>query len=237
MILSLLFTSLSLASATTPGVATLWKQYYLYSVNGKARGYFEETAERRPKEKQLAVSQNWVEMDDGTRTETFNGSVAKDDAHLTPVAFFSERSAGKFTYKIDGRAKGKTLSMNFKPTSPEGPAVHKTTTLQSNTIFSNFVPLFLKKLDPNSGPASFAAVVEDAHDGNFTSRKGVASFSSSKREIEGKTCRKANVNFDGSKSEWWVAVDDGRLCEFTAPTEGARLKLSTEADAKKALGN
>lgn len=212
----------------------LWKQFYLYTVNGQAVGYFEETAERRGKEKQLAVTQRWVETESGG-TETYIGAVAKDDGKFTPVAFFSERTGGGKSYKLDGRAKGNTLSMTYKPTVPAGPTANKKTKMKPGTLLSNFVPLFLAKLDPNKGEVRFDAVVEDARDGNFETRGGTALVQAVKKEIQGRECRKAAVEFDGIVGEWWIATD-GRLCEFFIPANKSKLTLSTEADAKKALG-
>lgn len=215
------------------GAQILWKQYYLYTVAGVAKGYFEETAERRPAEKQLAVSQRWVEVDGG-RTETFIGSVAADDAALTPVAFFSERSGAGHSYKLDGRAKGSDLSMSYRSLTPPGPSAQKKTAMKPGTILSNFVPLFLSRLDPAKGATRFFAVVEDARDGNFETRAGTALLQAVKKDIQGQTCRKARVEFNGQIGEWWVATD-GRLCEFSLPDAKAKLSLSTEEAAKKAI--
>lgn len=211
----------------------LWKQFYLYTVNGQAVGYFEETAERRTKEKQLAVSQRWVENENGGRTATYIGAVAKDDGKFTPVAFFSERTGEGKSYKLDGRAKGDTLSMTYKPNA--GASANKKTKMKPGTILSNFVPLYLAKLDPNKGEVQFSAVVEDARDGNFETRGGTALVQAVKKEIQGRACRKAAVEFDGIVGEWWIATD-GRLCEFFIPANKSKLTLSTEEEAKKALG-
>ena len=225
--------ALSPAPSAAGETKTLWKQYYLYTVNGQAKGYFEETAERREKEKQLAVSQRWVETDGG-RTETFIGAVAEDNAALTPVAFFSERTGPRSAYKLDGRAKGSELSMTFRSTKPPSPAAQKKTAMKPGTIFSNFVPLYLSRLDPAKGAVRFYAVVEDARDGNFETRSGTALVQAVKKDIQGQTCRKARVEFNGQIGEWWIA-QDGRLCEFSLPELKAKLSLSTEEAAKKAI--
>jgi hypothetical protein len=211
----------------------LWKQYYLYAIGGKPMGYFEETAERRGKEKQLAVSQRWVETEGG-RTETYIGSVAADDEKLSPVAFFSERTGAGQSYKLDGRAKGTELSMSYRSTTPPGPPAQKKTVMKPGTILANFLPLFLAKLDPAKGAVRFYAVVEDARDGNFETRAGTALLQAVKKEIQGQSCRKARVEFNGQIGEWWIATD-GRLCEFTLPELKAKLTLSTEEAAKKAI--
>ncbi|RZA08552.1 MAG: hypothetical protein EOP11_04515 [Proteobacteria bacterium] len=223
------------AAAPGPGAEAqiLWKQYYLFTVNGVAKGYFEETAERRPKEKQLSVSQRWVETEGG-RTETYIGAVAEDNAKLSPVAFFSERTSAEHAYKIDGRAKGQELSMTFKSAIPPSPPIAKKTKMKAGTIFSNFVPLYLSKLDPSKGAVRFDAVVEDARDGNFETRAGTALLQAVKKTIHGQDCRKARVEFNGQIGEWWIATD-GRLCEFSLPQVKAKLTLATEEEAKKAL--
>jgi hypothetical protein len=121
---------------------TLWKEWYIYSVNGQPRGYFEETMEKRPGDKQLAVTQRWVEKEDG-RTETYIGSVATDDDRLAPVAFFSERKGPHAVYKIDGRAKDGALRMTFKAEKPKAADRKKAVVIGKDMVLSNFVPTLL----------------------------------------------------------------------------------------------
>ena len=55
---------------------TVWKAWYLISQNGATVGYFEETAERRPAEKQISITQRWVEKMDGKALEGFEARLA-----------------------------------------------------------------------------------------------------------------------------------------------------------------
>lgn len=228
--------TLSLIAALTAHAAettTLWKEYYLYSVSGKVAGYYEETAERRAGEKQLAVSQRWVEKEDGG-SETWIGAVAKDDGKFTPVAFFSERTGPSLSYKIDGRVKGQSLTMNFTSGKPVPHSSQAKTKITPTTILSNFVPFLLAAKEPGKS-STFSAVVEDARDGKYLAREGKAEITAVKKEVKGHSCRKATVSFAGVSGEWWVATD-GRLCEFSVSANNSKLELSTEAEAKKAFG-
>jgi hypothetical protein len=221
--------------ASPPATKQLWRQWYLYTSGGQAAGYYEETAERRPGEKHLAVSQRWVEKEaDGQRTETFIGSVSQDNPKLTPVAFFSERSGPARAYKLDGRAKGAQLELTYKPVTPPGANVRKVAALKGTTLLSNFVPLFLARR-PAGGETRFEAVVEDARDGNFDVRPGAAEVFGVTRQVQGDSCRKAVVDFAGVAAEWWF-TKEGKLCEISIPQNQAKLTMTTEADAKKALG-
>lgn len=237
MITTILF--LLLAPAAESATATrlenklLWKEWYLFSVAGVPQGYFEEVAENRPGEKQIAITQKWVEKDGG-KTETYIGSVASDDGKLTPVAFFSERKGAK-VYKIDGRVKAGKLEMTFKPIKPKGKNGRKSVAVDDNVLLSNFVPMKLASHNPNEGSFNFSAVVEDAKDGNFDSRTGSALVFGITKEIRGNTCRKSVVEFEGVAAEWWV-TKEGKLCDLTNASQKYRLELSSEKEAKKALG-
>jgi hypothetical protein len=221
------------ASAATPASKTLWKEWYVYSVGGVNQGYFEEVMESRPADKQLALTQKWVEMDSG-KHETYIGSVAADDAKLTPVAFFSERKGPRSEYKIDGRAKNAQLAMNFTQVKPKPAKDKKTIGLSANLILSNFVPLLLARSDAGKGEISFNAIVEDARDGKFDSRAGKAEIHGVKKEIKGHSCRRADVEFNGITGEWWF-TNEGKLCAVIMPESKAKLEISTEAEAKKSL--
>lgn len=221
------------AEAKTAKTTTLWKEWYVYSVAGVPQGYFVETAELRPKDKQIAVSQEWFEAEGGG-TKTFIGSVAKDDARLTPVAFFSERSGPERSYKIDGRVKGANLEMTFKPVNPQGANIKKTIKLEKDMLLSNFLPLRISRTKPGAEPLKFKAVVEDARDGNFDARDGSAEQQGVTKQIRGNTCRKTIVAFGGSEDAWWI-TSEGKLCEIYLSANQSRLLLSSEEEAKAAL--
>lgn len=233
----LLLALTQIASAATTATRlenqVLWKEWYLFTTNGAAQGYFEEVMEKRPGDKHLAVTQRWVEKEGG-RTETYIGSVAADDGKLTPVAFFSERKGPKEVYKIDGRVKGGQLDMNYKPTKPKGQTVKKSAPVASDMVLSNFLPLLLARHE-GGGEFKFSAVVEDARDGNFSSRAGTAEVFGKTKEIRGQSCRRTVVEFNGVDGEWWI-TKEGKLCDLLMPGTQQRLQLTTEADAKKALG-
>jgi hypothetical protein len=221
------------ASAATPANKTLWKEWYVYSVGGVAQGYFEEVMESRPGDKQLALTQRWVEKEGG-RHETYIGSVAADDAKLTPVAFFSERKGPTGEYKIDGRAKNGKLQMNFTQVKPKPAKERKTADLSANLVLSNFVPLLLARHDAGKGALEFLAVVEDARDGKFDARTGHAEVHGITKQIKGRSCRRADVIFNGLEGEWWF-TKEGKLCSVNMPASQSKLEISTEAEAKKSL--
>lgn len=221
------------ASAAAPANKTLWKEWYVYSVAGVNQGYFEEVMESRPADKQLALTQKWVENDSG-KHETYIGSVAADNAKLTPVAFFSERKGPASEYKIDGRAKNGQLSMNFTQMKPKAAKDKKTIGLSASLILSNFVPTLLARSDAGKGVISFNAIVEDARDGKFDSRSGKAEIHGVKKEIKGLSCRRADVEFNGIVGEWWF-TQEGKLCAVIMPESKSKLEISTEAEAKKSL--
>lgn len=210
----------------------LWKEWYLYTANGVPQGYFVEEAERRGKEKEIALSQRWFEVDDGG-TETYIGAVAKDDGKFSPVAFFSERKGPNRNYKLDGRVKGNSLEMTFKPVIPPGANLRHSVKLEKNMILSMFLTMKIAK--QKIGSTAFTAVVEDAKDGNFDLRPGSAEIQGATKKVNGLECRRAAVMFNDSEDEWWVAKD-GRICEIRIRANQSRLLLTTEAEAKAALG-
>jgi hypothetical protein len=221
------------AAPTAPANKTLWKEWYVYTVAGKAVGYFEETVESRPAEKQIALTQRWVENENG-RHETYIGSVATDDAKLNPVAFFSERKGPAGEYKIDGRAKNGRLIMTFTQLKPKSAKDKKTITLPPKLILSNFVPLLLARADAGKSAIAFTAIVEDARDGKFDARAGQAEIHGVNKDIKGQNCRRADVEFNGIAGEWWF-TKEGKLCSVSMPAGQSKLEISTEAEAKKSL--
>jgi hypothetical protein len=90
-------------SAHAAKAENLWHEWYLVSRNGAPVSTFEETAERRPQDRELSITQRWVEKAAGGLSETYIGSVSAE-RDLSPVAFFVERKGAK-PYKIDGRAR------------------------------------------------------------------------------------------------------------------------------------
>lgn len=231
MFLFLLIGLSSLAQAKAPNVLPIWSEWYIYSVAGATQGYYQEKAEKRLKEKQLAISQNWLEKDDGG-TESFIGSVASDDGKFSPIAFFSEKSMPKKSTKLDGRVKEKNIILTFKGVNPPTVAIKKTVALKANMVLSNFVGMMLSKNEGDK-EIQFTAIVEDARDGNFDSRAGRAQVLGVNKQIQGNTCRKVLMNFDQIDSEWWI-TKEGKICEVFIPENQARLQLSTEEAAKKA---
>jgi hypothetical protein len=200
-------------------------------VNGKATGFYEETAERRRGEKQIAVTQRWVERE-GTLSETYIGAVATDDGKLTPVAFFRERKQSGKESKVDGMAKAGSLQITVK--NPNGTKEKKTVLLGPGTYLSNTLSLWLAKQNPGKEPFAFQAIVEDVRDGDYDSKDGAALISETTKKMGGLECRKITVEFLG-QAEWWVAPN-GKICEIASPANGAKIQLSTRSEAKKALG-
>ncbi len=210
----------------------LWQEWYLLTKDGVAQGYFEETMERRPGDKHLALSQRWVEKG---KSETYIGSVVQDNKDLTPVAFFSEKKSATNAYKIDGRAKNGKLEITFKPLKPAGKQERKSLALKQKILLSNFLPKALSFHIGDPGSFSFIAVVEDAQDGIFDSRTGVADVSETSKNFKGTPCYRSIVTFNGLPGEWWI-TKDGKLCELQLPTTESKVQWTTEAEAKKALG-
>lgn len=210
---------------------TLWKSWYVYSINGKASGFYEETAERRTEEKQIAVNQKWVERE-GTLSETYIGSISTDDGKFTPVAFFCERKQSGKESVVDGRAKDSAMQITIKPAG--GGKEKRSAILKPGIILSNALPLMLAGKKASKDPMAFQAIVEDVRDGNYEPREGAALVSDATKKIGGLNCRKVTVDFQGAL-EWWVAPN-GQVCEITNQANGTRIALSTEKEAKKALG-
>jgi hypothetical protein len=228
-----LFLTLLSSRAHATESELLWKQWYLLQVNGQAAGYFEEIAEKRTKDKHISISQRWVEEDNG-RADTYIGSVAKDNDSLEPVAFFSDRKSNDSTYKIDGRAKNRKLDLTFKPQIPKGKNQKKSIPITKGVILSNFVPYYLSKKIGKDSKITFQAVVEDARDANFDSRIGNAEIHGVSKDIQGQSCRKVDLEFNGMQGEWWIA-SNGKLCELRITGNQSVLTMTTEQEAKKLM--
>jgi hypothetical protein len=233
-ILSLILATASLAAPSVKGAETLWREWYLITQNGVAIGYFEETAERRPQDKQLAVTQNFVEKVDGKR-EAYVGSVSTE-ADLDPVAFFVDRKAGtpEKSYKVDARVKGRNLEITLKPASPAIDKSTKSTTLSPSTIFSSFLPIAIARTFKGKAPLSFTAVVEDSGEMTVVSKKGLAEPQKEEKKIASEACRHAVVHFGGQLQHWWV-TKAGKTCLVEFPDSGTKVELSNEKQAKKAV--
>jgi hypothetical protein len=226
---------LLLAAAAFPGATRatpepLWREWYLVTRNGEALSYFEEIAEKRPAEKQLAITQSWVE-NAGGRSELYLGSVA-ESASLRPVAFFADRKGAK-PYKIDGRAKDGKIEITFKPGTPELAKSTEYTPLPQGMLLSNFLGIALSRHFGKKGGLAFTALVEDAGGMNVEVKSGSATAGAGEKKIGKESCREAVVRIDGKAQNWWVARS-GKVCLVEIPGAGTRMELSTEALAKKA---
>ncbi len=230
--LKLLVASVSLAAPAKSEI--LWKEWYLISQKGVAVGYFEETAERRPSEKQLAVTQKWLEKMDG-KAETYIGSVA-DEARLTPVAFFVDRKGGseEKSYKTDGRVKNKKIEITFKPVSNSLAKSTEQASLQPSMYLSSFVPMAVARHFKEKGPLTFVALVEDSGDMSVAVKKGLAEVLKEEKKIGGETCRSVVIHFGGQLQKWWISKA-GKACLVEFPDSGMKMELSNEKQAKTAL--
>ena len=167
-----LFLSLSLPAFASSG-DPLWKEWYLVSQNGAPISFFEETAERRKKEEEIAITQRWVEKI-SERVETYIGSVSREN-DLSPIAFFVEHKGGT-PYKTDGRAKEKRMEITFKPGTPDLAKSTEYAPLTSNTYLSSAIPMVIsRQLTKGKGAFEFTAIVEDGGKMNVEVKKGSVS--------------------------------------------------------------
>ncbi len=212
---------------------TLWREWYLVTQKGSGVSFFEETAENRPGDHQLAITQKWVEKV-GARSETYIGSVA-EESNLTPVAFFVEHKGGK-PYKTDARVKNNKLEITFKPGTPGLAKSTEFTPLQPGMFLSSFMALALSRHfgKTASNGLAFTAVVEDSGEMRVEVKKGSADLGSTEKKIGKETCRQAIVQVDGKVQDWWIAKS-GKACLVEFPDTGTRMELSTEKLAKKTL--
>lgn len=227
----------ALALYAIPGSAAssknLWQEWYLVTQNGQGISLFEETYEIRAKEKQVAVTQKWIEKAAGARSEVYIGSVAEEGS-LAPVAFFSERKGPK-AYKIDGRVADKKLEVTFKPGSPDLAKSTDFLPLSPGIAFSSLIPTAIaRQFNENKKSLDFTAIVEDGGDMNVEVKKGSAEIGTVEKKIGKETCRGAVLQFNGQTQEWWI-TKKGKVCLVEFPSSGVRMELSTEKAAKKAL--
>jgi hypothetical protein len=212
---------------------TLWHEWYLVTQNGAPVSLFEEKAEKRPKEKELAITQNWIEKANG-RQETYIGSVSNAES-LSPVAFFVERKGAK-PYKVDARTKGKQLEITFKPGNPDQAKSTEMTSLTSESYLSSALSSVISQhFKTGKSSFSFTGIVEDAGDMSVDVKKGSVDIGTKEKKIGKESCRQANIVFDGKVQEWWVQKN-GKACLVVFPESGTKMELSTEIAAKKALG-
>jgi len=235
MIVKIFLTSMAFA-ASNEKTEILWREWYLITQKTVAVGYFEETAERRPNDKQLAITQKWVEKMGG-KSETYIGSVA-EEARLKPVAFFVERKASneEKSYKTDGRAKDNKLEITFRPASAALAKSTENTPLQPSMYFSSFVPMAVARHFKEKGPLSFVAAVEDDGNMNVEVKKGLAEVQKDEKKIMGENCRQVVIHFGGQLQRWWI-TKSGKACLVEFPETNTKMELSTEQQAKKALEN
>jgi hypothetical protein len=221
------------ASAHAAKSEKLWNEWYLVTRNGAPVSLFEETAEKRGQENEIAITQNWIE-NAGDRQETYIGSVSNAET-LAPVAFFVERKGGK-PYKTDARVKGQQLEITFKPGSPDLAKSTELTPLGKGYYLSSILPTAIARKFVGKAKESFAftAVVEDGGDMNVEVKKGTVDVGTKEKKIGKENCREALVVFDGKSQEWWV-TKAGKACLVVFPDSGTKMELSTEKAAKKAM--
>jgi hypothetical protein len=235
MILPLLLLALNPGPASSSPVKSvpLWKAWYLVSKDGKALSAFEETAEKRPRDAQIVITQKWIERVNGQKSEAYIGAVAEEN-RLAPVALFVERTGKARSYKTDGRVKAGRLDLTFKPANGPKPKSTASTRLAAGTYFSNFVPMAVARHFSEKGAFQFTAIVEDDGEMNVEVKSGIVEIQSIEKIIGGESCWGALIRIDGSLQEWWI-TKQGKTCQVNFPDSNTRLELSTEAAAKKAM--
>jgi hypothetical protein len=234
------------ASGKGTGPVQLWQEWYLITQNGEAVGYFEETAERRPADKQYAITQKWVERSGSSAAtgiqpdgiaETYIGSVS-EEARLKPVAFFVERKSAseEKSYKTDARVKNKKIEITFKPASAAMAKSTEMATLSPDMYLSSFVPMAIaRNFKEKKTAVPFTALVEDGGNMNVEIKKGTVEITGEEKKIGGDSCRGARIHFAGKAQNWWI-TKEGKTCLVDFPDSGVKMARSTEAEARKALG-
>jgi len=233
MILNILF-SLLLAISAEAKTKALWTEWYILSVNGKTVGYFQEIAEES--DKQVTVTQRWKEKEAIGTSETFIGSVAENNKTLTPIAFFSERKSSGEVYKVDGKMIAGAFSIAIRNERPKLKNEKKKVAIKERAFLSNLIPMALSRAVGKSETFSFQAIVEDARDGVYQLRPGVAKVQGVKKTIKGNECRQYEIEFNGMVGDWWID-GKGKLCSLHIPSSQSKLELATEVEAKKAFEN
>lgn len=233
MTISILF-SLIISSLSMAKSKPLWTEWYLLSVNGKPAGYFQEIAESD--EKQVTVTQRWKEKEAIGLSDTFIGSVAENNSTLKPIAFFSERKSAEEVYKVDGKMISGSFSISVRNEKPKLKNEKKKVVIKKGSFLSNLIPMALSRAVGKSEVFPFQAIVEDARDGVYQLRSGLAKLQGVKKTIKGNECRQYEIEFNGMVGEWWID-GKGKLCSLHIPASQSKLELTTEAEAKKALSN
>lgn len=228
-----LLTSLLLAQASLAKVPStpLWNEWYLISVDGTATSYFQETAERRPTENSIAITQNWVEADG---SEVYIGSVSSAEKDLRPIAFFSVRKSKTINHKIDARTTGKKLIVTLKQQNKKASKIEKSIEIKPGLYLSSFLPMAVSRKIGEKGAFQFNAVVEESHEEAFEVRKGIVEVTGESKKVNSMACHGALIQIDGTISEWWI-TKDGKVCEVSYPSTNTKMVLTTEEKAKKAL--
>lgn len=213
----------------------LWKEWYLITQNGEALGYFEEIAERRPGEKQIAITQRFTEKLGGG-AEVYVGSVA-EEARLKPVAFFVDRKAGseEKSHKTDARVKNRKIEITFRPASAALAKSTEIVPLSNDLYLSSFVPMAVARAFGGKKMAPFTALVEDGPNMSVEVKKGAAEITKQEKKIAGNTCRGVVLTMSGQEQDWWI-TKEGKACLMEVGSLGLKMALTTEAEAKKALG-
>ena len=233
LLLALALPSVTYAKGSAP--VQLWKEWYLVTQNGEALSYFEEIAERRPGEKQIAITQKFTEKLGGG-AEVYIGSVA-EEARLKPVAFFVDRKATSEvkSHKTDARVKSRKIEITFKPASPSLAKSTEIVPLSGDLFLSSFVPMAVARAFRGKKMAPFTALVEDGPDMSVEVKRGAAEITTQEKKIGGETCRGVVLTMSGQPQEWWI-TKDGKACLMEVSSLGLKMALTTEAEAKKALG-
>ena len=230
--MSLLALALLALPPRASAAETLWHEWYLVSHGGSPISFYEETAEKRGPEGEIAVTQKWVEKGEA-REETYIGSVSKADG-LAPVAFFVDRKGAK-PYKIDARTKDGRLEISFKPGSGGMAPSTEYASLGPDHYLASALPLVVARhFGKGASHFSFTGIVEDGGAMNVEVKKGSVEVATAEKKLGKENCRKASVTFDGKLQEWWVAKS-GKTCRVSSADTGTQLELSTESAAKKAL--
>jgi hypothetical protein len=99
---------------------------------------------------------------------------------------------------------------------------------------SNLLSLVLATKKAGKDPFVFQAIVEDVRDGNYEPMAGAALVTDATRKFGALNCHKVTVEFHG-QAEWWIAPN-GKVCEITSSVNAVKISLTSEKEAKKALG-
>lgn len=207
----------------------LWSAWYTVQVAGAPQGYYSEEVEERPKEKQISINQRWWERDFPLKvTETFIGSVSRNDGKLTPLAFYVEKKTDLGSTNREGRIKDGSLTVTLKPGDEKIKA-----SLSKGTILSAALGLLMAEQGKknNRKPVEFSAILEDIKGKQYNSQKGHFQLLGTSEQIRGETCYSANTAFATVEGKWWI-TKEGKLCRLLLPAMSTKVELADEAEAK-----